>query len=231
VVSSATFLPGIVGGSWVSIFGQNLATVSRTWRSDEFLGDDFSELPLSVDSVSVTIDGKPAAVYYVSPMQLNVQAPTDTATGPVSVVVTHDGQSTPPVQAALEAAAPAFFTYASGSKLFAAAVDTNGVVMGDPSAVPGAKAAAPGEAISIFGTGFSPSTGGTLGVSVTALNPLPVVTIGGIAATVTFGGLTTPGLFQVNVVVPNLGPGLYPVQVSWNGTAALTTPDLFVGSN
>jgi uncharacterized protein (TIGR03437 family) len=39
VVSGATFLPGIVGGSWVSIFGQNPAMASRTWRSDEFLGE------------------------------------------------------------------------------------------------------------------------------------------------------------------------------------------------
>ena len=99
-------------------------------------------------------------MYYVSPTQLNVQAPTDTATGPVWVVVTHDRQSIPRVRTTLEAAAPAFFTYASGSKLFAAAVHTNGVVVGDPSAVPGAKAAVAGEAISIYGTGFLPSTGG-----------------------------------------------------------------------
>src|SRR5262249_36789457 len=85
--TKATFQPGIVSGSWLSIFGSNLATASRTWRSDEFLADDFSLLPLSVDSVTVTIDGKPAPVSYVSPTQINVQAPTDTATGPVTVIV------------------------------------------------------------------------------------------------------------------------------------------------
>jgi uncharacterized protein (TIGR03437 family) len=39
-------------------------------------------------------------------------------------------------------------------------------------------------------------------------------------ATVTFGGLTAPGLFQLNVVIPNLSPGAHAVQVSWNGVAA-----------
>ena len=231
VVSGATFLPGIVSGSWVTITGQNLATASRTWRSDEFLGDDFSQLPLYVDSVTVTINGKPAPVYYVSPTQLNVQAPTDTATGPVAVVVTHDGESAAPVQATLKTAAPAFFGYPSGSSLFAAAVDTNGVVVGDPTLLPGTKAGMPGESISIFGTGFSPSSAGTVDISVSALNPTPVVLIGGMPATVTFGGLTAPGLFQVNVIVPDLAPGTYPVQVSWNGVRSLTTPDLYIAAN
>jgi uncharacterized protein (TIGR03437 family) len=114
-VNGATFQPGIVSGSWLTITGMNLATASRIWRSDEFLGDDFSQLPLAVDSVTVTIDGKPAPVYCISPTQLNVQAPTDSATGPVTVVVTHDGQSSAPVQANLESNAPGVFTYTSGS--------------------------------------------------------------------------------------------------------------------
>jgi len=228
VVSGATFQPGIVSGSWVTITGANLATASRIWRADEFLGDDFSQLPLTVDGVSVTIDGKPAPVYYVSPTQLNVQAPTDAATGSVSVVVTHDGQSSQPVDATIEAAAPGFFAYASGSDLFAAAVHLNGVTVGDPSAVPGTAAAIPGETIEIFGTGFAPSLAGTVNVAVSELNPPPVVTIGGTPANVTFGGLAGPGLFQVNVVVPNLPAGAYTVNLSVGGVAALSTPQLFL---
>jgi uncharacterized protein (TIGR03437 family) len=230
VVSGATFQPGIVSGSWVSITGTNLATATRIWRSDEFLGDDFSQLPLAVDYVSVTIDGKPAPVYYVSPTQLNVQAPTDSATGPVTVVVTHDGQVSAPVQANLEANAPGFFGYASGSNLFAAAVHLNGSVVGDPSAVAGTAAAKPGETIEIFGTGFAPSTAGTVNVPVAALSPAPVITIGGQQAVVTFGGIVGPGLYQVNVTVPNLTPGGYPVLVSVNGTTSLSIPTLFISN-
>jgi uncharacterized protein (TIGR03437 family) len=39
----------------------------------------------TLDNVSVLIDGKKAAIAYVSPTQLNVQAPLDTATGMVPV--------------------------------------------------------------------------------------------------------------------------------------------------
>ncbi len=227
VVSGATFQPGIVSGSWLSITGTNLATASRTWRADEFLGDDFSQLPLSVDSVSVTIDGKPAPVYYVSPTQLNVQAPTDPVEGPVTVIVTHDGQASAPVQATLESNAPGFFTYASGSNLFAAAVHLNGAVVGDPSAVAGTSPAVAGETVEIFGTGFAPSTAGTTNIAVAALNPAPVVTIGGMPAVVTFGGIVGPGLYQLNVVVPSLAAGAHPIQISVNGVPSLSAPDLF----
>jgi uncharacterized protein (TIGR03437 family) len=43
------------------------------------------------------------------------------------------------------------------------------------------------------------------------LAALPTVTIGGVAAQVTFGGLVGPGLYQINVVVPaGITPGTTP---------------------
>jgi uncharacterized protein (TIGR03437 family) len=132
------------------------------------------------------------------------------------------------VQATLETNAPGIFTYVSGSNLFVAAVHLNGTVVGDPLAVPGTSGAAAGETIEIYGTGFAPSPGGTVNVPVVALSPAPVVTIGGKPAVVTFGGIVGPGLYQLNVVVPNLAPGAYPVQVSVDGTASLSAPMLFI---
>jgi uncharacterized protein (TIGR03437 family) len=50
------------------------------------------------------------------------------------------------------------------------------------------------------------------------LSPLPVIKIGGIAASVTFAGLVAPGEFQFNVVVPpSLGDGDQPISASYNG--------------
>ena len=40
---------------------------------------------LDLDGVSVTVNGKPAYVYYISPTQLNVLAPDDPAIGSVPV--------------------------------------------------------------------------------------------------------------------------------------------------
>ena len=53
-----------------------------------------------------------------------------------------------------------------------------------------------------------------------ALHPLPIMTVGGTAATVVFAGLTSPGLFQVNIVVPKLAPGVYPIMVTWGGVTS-----------
>jgi len=63
--------------------------------------------PTSLGDTSVTIDGKLAYLWFVSPGQINLQAPDDTATGPVSVVVnTASGSATSTVN--LGSVAPSF---------------------------------------------------------------------------------------------------------------------------
>jgi uncharacterized protein (TIGR03437 family) len=56
------------------------------------------------------------------------------------------------------------------------------------------------------------------------LAPLPVVTIGGMTATLTFAGLNgTPGEFQFNVVVPSaLAAGDQPITAAYDGLATQT---------
>jgi len=85
--------------------GHGLANTNpgRTWRADEIVG---GRLPTALDGVSVTINGKAAYVYYISPAQINVQAPTDGATGAVNVVVTNNGSVSAPATAELLAFAP-----------------------------------------------------------------------------------------------------------------------------
>ena len=78
VLSAASFQPAIGSGSWVMIKGSNLANTTRVWQSSDFSGNN---LPIALDGLSVTIDGIPAYVEYISPSQINVQAPDDSATG------------------------------------------------------------------------------------------------------------------------------------------------------
>jgi len=104
VLNAASYQPGIQAGSWVMIKGSNLANTTGIWQSSDFVGDN---LPTVVDGVSVTIDGRPAYVEYVSPTQINVVAPTDTATGPVKVVVNNNGLASAPATAQLQTVAPA----------------------------------------------------------------------------------------------------------------------------
>ena len=66
-------------GEWVSIYGANLANGTATWTGN---------FPTSLGGASVTIDGKAAYLWYVSPTQINLQVPDDGATGSVPVIVT-----------------------------------------------------------------------------------------------------------------------------------------------
>ena len=119
VSNNASGTPGIASGSWVSIYGTNLSATTRTWQSADFIGN---KLPIVLDGVSVTIDGRNAAVYYVSPGQLNVQAPSDPTTGPVPVVVTNAlGSAT--ATATLMPYSPGFFPLQGK---YAAAVHSDG---------------------------------------------------------------------------------------------------------
>jgi uncharacterized protein (TIGR03437 family) len=69
-------------GEWVSIYGTNFANTATAWNGT---------FTTTLGGASVVIDGRAAWMEYVSPLQINVQAPDDTATGTVSVVVTTAG--------------------------------------------------------------------------------------------------------------------------------------------
>src|SRR5262249_51694162 len=80
----------IASNAWITIAGKNLATTARTWTLDELAGGQF---PASLDNVTVTVNGKPAYVEYVSPEKINVLTPSDNAVGPVEVRVVSNGQT------------------------------------------------------------------------------------------------------------------------------------------
>jgi hypothetical protein len=107
VTDGAGYQQGISPGAWISIFGSNLAYTTRLWLDSEILG---GKLPTLLDGVSVTIDSRLAAVNYISPAQLNVQVPDDTATGPVTVAVTTP-QGTATINVPMQTVSPGLFMY------------------------------------------------------------------------------------------------------------------------
>jgi hypothetical protein len=64
VANGASFGAGFAAATWVSIFGTNLAQATRTWQDSDFVN---GLLPTSLNGVSVTINGLPAYVEYISP--------------------------------------------------------------------------------------------------------------------------------------------------------------------
>ena len=79
--------PGIAANTYVTIKGTNLAATKRIWATADF-GSTGKALPTALDGVSVTINGAPAYIYYISPVQINLLTPTDMpASGQVTVQV------------------------------------------------------------------------------------------------------------------------------------------------
>jgi uncharacterized protein (TIGR03437 family) len=232
VVNGASFKPGIEAGSWVSIFGAHLASDARAWKTSDFNGVN---LPQGLDGTSVTIDGKSASVFYINPSQLDVQAPSDSATGPVSVVVTHKGLMSAPFTAQLQPYSPAFFLYAGTSYAIATHLDFS--IIGNPAVTPGATPAKPNEVIILWGTGFGetspPTPAGILFSGAPAAATLSTVTVGGMVAS-NVGTVLSPGsvgLYQIAVQLPAALPsGPVAVQASAGGASSPTGILIFIAN-
>jgi uncharacterized protein (TIGR03437 family) len=217
---SATIAPN----TWVEIKGSNLAPAgdSRIWQGSDFVN---GQLPKQLDGVSVTVDGKPAYVSYISPAQINILTPPDAITRSVPVQVTVNGVISNTYGAAAQAVSPAFFTF-SGVP-YVAATHADGSYLGPTSLYPGSSAPAkPGESVVLYGNGFgatSPAVVNGSPVQSGVLATLPVIRIGSAQATVQFAGLISPGLFQFNVVVPSDTPdGDQPVTATYSGSSTQT---------
>jgi uncharacterized protein (TIGR03437 family) len=216
--------PTIAPNTWVEVKGSNLAKSgdTRIWQAADFVN---GQMPTQLDGVSVTVNGKPAYVYFISPAQVNILTPPDALTGTVNVVVTSNAASSPAYQVQTQPESPSFFVFNGGP--YIAAVHLNGGLIGLATLYPGLSAPAqPGETIVIYANGFGPtSTPVVSGSSLQSgtLSPMPVVKIGGIAAPVQFAGLVAPGEFQFNVIVPSsLANGDQPVTVTYNGFTTQT---------
>jgi len=206
-VLSATGIPGsaqenIEAGSWVAIYGFDLAKAILDWT----YAIKGTRLPIALDGVRVTIDGKPAAVYFVSPSQINVQAP-DAVTGAVQVVVTNNGIASAPATAQVRTHAPAFFQSGAANYAVATRHPDYAFVGGPSQGLPWTPAKA-GDILVLWATGFGPTipplSPGVINTIAAVTETLPVVTVGGINVPV-IGAALSPGLvgvYQVAIQIP-----------------------------
>ena len=207
VVHSGTTYPGAAPGAWLTLFGEGLSATTRKWQASDFVDN---RLPESLDGVSVRIDNKPAAISYISPEQLNVLAPEDTAAGNVQATVTNAGGASDPVTVAVESMLPGFFPLAQD---YIAAVRSDGVYIGPPDLVADVSTvpAQPGDQVLLFGTGFGPTVpaplpGQSFEGSYSTANPV-TIRIDTAVADVAFAGLVAPGVYQFNLTIPDLPDG------------------------
>lgn len=236
VVSASNFGGQLVAapGSYIEIYGQNLAGTSRGWASADFRG---ANAPTSLDGVSVTINGQVAYVNYVSPGQINVQVPSTIPAGlTLPVIVTYNGVASAPVSIATRQVAggllaPASFKVGSNQYVVALHADNTFVTSGNIAGISGSPAK-PGETLTLYGTGFgrvdtnSVPIAGQIAQNTANIVANVQVNIGQSQATLLYAGIA-PGLvgvYQFNVTVPSDAPnGDLPLTVTVNGDSIAQT--------
>ncbi len=230
-IQSVNVLSGgtdIAQNTWIEIHGAGLApanvgTNGMRWdAAPEFAS---GRMPTGLDGVSATVDGKPAYIFWISPAQVNVLTPLDAAAGPAPVVLTFGGNASAPFIVNLKPLAPVFLVHGAGP--YIAALHGNATLVGPASlSTPGIPVtpAKPGEIVALYGTGFGlPTTPLAAGSAVqfAPLSSLPAISIGGLAATVQYAGVISPGLYQFNVVVPaTAADGDNPVTAAYDSAGA-----------
>lgn len=200
VVNGASFdsTQPMAPGSFATVFGQDLCsqTVAGNWIAP-------GQLPTSLGSCSVAVDGMPAMLQYVSPGQINFVVPQNLGPGMGTISVNDDSQ-TQSGSMMLGQAGPGFFAL-------------NGMGLGEGAMLNGAT----------WQIGpFSTSTSGQptyVAMYVTGLDPstAPAVMIGGIPVDVMWFGNAPgyAGLQQINLMLPSgmAGVGRAPVTVMSSG--------------
>jgi uncharacterized protein (TIGR03437 family) len=199
-------------GEWVSIYGANLASSTVSW---------VGTFPTSLGGTSVAINGRGAYLSFVSPTQINLQAPDDTATGSVPLVVT-TAAGTATSTVTLAPFAPSFFLF--DAKHVAGIIrrsDGSGAYGGGTYDIIGPTgtslgyatvAAKAGDILELFGTGFgatSPAVqaGQTFAGAAATTNTVNLL-IDNVSVIPMWAGLSSAGLDQINVTVPaGLGIG------------------------
>ena len=227
-------------GSWIEIYGSNLAADSRLWATTDFNGNN---APTSLDGTTVTIGGQLAYVDYISPGQVNVQVPSTVPTGSQPVVVTSGLNVSQPLAITVNATAPGLYAppqlLIGGNQyvgaLFPIASPLTYVL--PPGAITGftSQRAKSGETITLYGIGFGGNVpaGQIAGTGDTLPTGAFQISFGGTPATVKYAGLAPGyvGLYQFNVVVPNVAADdLTPVTFTLGGVAGTQTLYTAIGN-
>ena len=169
-------------------------------------------LPLTLGGASLTVGGRPAPLLYVGSGQINFQVPYEAATGTSTVAVTAGGVSSPGAPVTLAAAAPGIFVYGNNW----ACAQNQDYSLNGPSSP-----AKVGSYVTLYGTGAGAvkpavATGDAAPASPIS-NTVGSVTasINGVPAIVIFAGMTpgNVGLLQVDIQVPAMPSGTYPIQI------------------
>jgi uncharacterized protein (TIGR03437 family) len=218
VVNGASFVGGgVVPGEIATVFGINITSATGI--------NLVSGLPLQTSFLnsSVLVNGTPAPLFAVDNVngdQINFQVPFEVAgTSSVQIAVSTNGATSAAFSAPVLTAQPGIINYSVAGKVFGVILHKNYVL------VDAAHPAVGNEKVLIYCTGLGavvspPADGAPSSGQMTTV--LPIVTIGGAKANVSFSGLAPDfvGLYQINATVPaGLKSGNQPVVINMAGAS------------
>jgi uncharacterized protein (TIGR03437 family) len=207
---SGEAVPGGIGSIYglFSVAGKPQSAIQLPW-------------PTQLAGLGVKLDNIDAPLAYVSTSQINLQIPWELAGRSTATVEVSDGTV---FTAPLGASVPGIFVLDAAGQ--GAILDAGYVLVGPSHPV------SPGDAIQVYCTGMGPVDFAQSDGNAASANPLattlatPLVTIGGIPATLLFSGLAPGmvGLDQINVLLPANVPWStdVPIIISVNGTPSNT---------
>jgi uncharacterized protein (TIGR03437 family) len=197
-LSATSFAPGSI----ITVFGTHLA-------GGIAYATDTRNPPTTLGGVTVSIGGVVAALFYVSPTQINVVVDLKTPSGQQTLtVMSSSGTQTGSVTIDPRAPPGLFSLFGTGTR-DGAILNAITFLLGDFST----RTANSSTYLALFATGLN-------------LSVPPVVTIGGVPVPVVFFGAAPccDGLDQINILLPDslAGAGRVPVLLTQNGVASNT---------
>jgi uncharacterized protein (TIGR03437 family) len=213
----------IAPGALISIYGANLAAGEARAAA--------TPLPALLNGTSVTINGTPLPLLFVSATQINAQAPFEIAAGTASLVVHSGTLDSAAAKVEVRAVAPGIPTPGGGNHALA-------VNYPDGTLNSAQNPVHPGEYVVLYLTGQGavdpPVANGSASPAAPLSIPVAAVRarLAGTPAEVAFAGLAPGfvGLLQVNLRIPDVPGGEQSLEVTAGGVQANTTA-LWVAAN
>ena len=250
----ATLAPAVTTGApnaIATVFGTEFAPAGTAASTPQL--DDAGKVAAALAETCVEVGGRRAPMFAVTPGQINFQIPDQAGIGPETVNVvrgcgTADERRSADESFNMAAAQPAFFLSSYTRQAIAAIHQDQVNAVGPADLFPGVTTpAAPGEYITLYGTGFGatdpPLTAGQ--IPVRAYPDAPLTRLASTDVRVAFGDIEVAptdiyyiggapccaGLYQLVVKVPDNAPdGELPVTLTIDGVASPEGPFVAVQS-
>ena len=232
VANGASFQPQIGPGAMISLFGSNFEATPTSAFGVGAADLANNAFPTRFACLAVEVNGTRVPLAFASGGQINAQAPFNLPAGSAQVrVVLNPDQpnqlASDPFSVTVQPQSPGFFLFGPGA--IAATVANSATPIADPTLVPGAVAAKPGDVVTLWLTGLGqtnpPVTEGAISTAIASAQASLALTIGGIpvpAADVLYAGVSPgsiSGLYQMNVRLPSgLPDGRATVALQVSGT-------------